>query len=181
MESSILLPEDMHPGNTCFFTGHRFISESQLHRMYTPLVECILRMAKEGYLYFLNGGAMGFDLLSAGTVVLLRQEFHLDVRLVLALPCRDQTARWLYGAGGLDNIRKYHEVKAQAHAVVYMTDFYREGCMRERNQFMADHAERCIAFWNGSCRGGTAQTVRIAEKMGIPVYNLYPAAVHSGD
>ncbi len=179
MDSPIFLPEDMHPGNTCFFTGHRFFSEKQLRKMYTPLVECILHMAEEGYLYFLNGGAMGFDLLCAETVALLRYEFQRDVRLVMALPCRDQTARWLYGKQkqkGLDTIRRYHNVKAKAQSVIYMTDFYTEGCMKERNRFMAEHSSRCIAYWSGVARGGTAQTVCLAEKAGMPVYNLYSPA-----
>lgn len=170
-----LLPEDMCPENTCFFTGHRFLSEKQLRSMYTPLVRSILQMAEDGYKYFLDGGAVGFDLLAARTVLLLRQEFQKDIRLVLALPCRDQTALWKpEKKNGLENIRRYHEIKAQAQAVVYVTDFYTDGCMKERNRFMADHSTRCIAYWNGAARGGTAQTVRMAEQAGIPVRNVYP-------
>lgn len=177
----MLLPEDMRPENTCFFTGHRFISEKQLKAVYTPLVRCILQMAEDGYRYFLNGGAMGFDLLAARTVVLLGQEFARDIRLVLALPCRDQTARWLYGRKGLESVRQYHEVKSHADAVVYMTDFYTDGCMKARNRFMADHASRCITFWNGSPKGGTTQTVRMAKAAGIPIWNLHPAAEENGE
>lgn len=175
-DERVMLPEDMCPENTCFFTGHRFISEKQLRHMYTPLVRCILQMAEDGCRYFLDGGALGFDLLAARTAVLLRQEFQKDIRLVLALPCRDQTARWLQGSGGLENIRRYHEIKAHAQAVVYVTDFYTDGCMRERNRFMVEHSARCIAFWNGSPKGGTAQTVRMAKDAGIPVWNLYPVS-----
>lgn len=174
------LPEDMTPENTCFFTGHRFLSEEQKRHMYPSLVRCILHMAEEGYLYFCNGGAMGFDLFCARTVALLRQEFKRDVRLVMALPCRDQTARWLYGQNGLDNIRLYHAVKANAQAVVYMHDFYRDGCMKERNQFMVTHSSRCIACWNGSPRGGTAQTIRLTKEAGLPIWNMYPAAAEGG-
>lgn len=176
----LVLPEDMRPDNTCFFTGHRFLSEKQKRCMYPSLVRCILHMAEEGYLYFCNGGAMGFDLFCARTVVLLRQEFKRDVRLVMALPCRDQTARWLYGKNGLENIRLYHAVKANAQSVVYMTDFYRDGCMKERNQFMAEHSGRCIAYWNGSPKGGTAQTIRLTKQAGVPIWNVYPAAKEGG-
>ncbi|MBQ8400339.1 MAG: DUF1273 family protein [Clostridia bacterium] len=173
------LPGDMRPENTCFFTGHRFLSEEQKRSMYPSLVRCILRMAEEGYRYFCNGGAIGFDLFSARTVALLRQDFDRDVRLVMALPCRDQTSRWLYGKDGLDNIRLYRAVKTRAQAVVYMQDFYTDGCMRARNLYMVEHSSRCIAFWNGSIQGGTAQTVRLARKAGLPVYNVYPA-IHEG-
>lgn len=180
-EPDKLLPEDLRPDNACFFTGHRLISEKQLQCMYPVLVRTILQAAEDGYRYFLNGGAMGFDLLTARTVALLRHDFGRDIHLVLVLPCRDQTARWLYGKRGLENIRQYHEIKAHAGAVVYMTDFYQDGCMKARNRFMADHAGRCIAFWNGTPRGGTYQTVHMAEKAGIPVWNLYPAAAEGGE
>ena len=175
------LPEDMRPENTCFFTGHRFLSEDQKKRMYPSLVRLILRMEEEGVRYFCNGGAMGFDLFSARTVVLLRQEFDRDVRLVMALPCRDQTARWLYGKNGLENIRLYHGIKAHAQAVVYMRDFCTDGCMLERNRYMMEHSGQCIAFWNGSARGGTAHTVRITRAAGVPVWNVYPAVLEGGE
>ena len=180
LSDRLILPEDMRPDNTCFFTGHRFLSEEQKRFMYPSLVRCILHMAEEGYLYFCNGGAMGFDLFCARTVALLRQEFRRDVRLVMVLPCRDQTARWLYGKSGPDNIRLYHAVKANAQAVVYMTDFYRDGCMKERNQYMVEHSGRCIACWNGSPKDGAAQTIRLTRQAGMPIWNVYPAAKEGG-
>ena len=180
-ENNGVLPEDMETGTACFFTGHRFLSPVQIKRMYPALVRGILQAAEEGCRYFISGGAMGFDLLAARTILLLRQEFRRDIHLVLALPCRNQTERWLYGKRGMENIRQYSEIKALAGTVVYMQDFYTTGCMKVRNQYMADHAGRCIAFWSGTKRGGTYQTVRIAQKAGIPVWNLYPAVLDDGE
>lgn len=177
----MVLPEDMTPANTCFFTGHRVLSGKQITDIYTSLVRGILQAAEDGYRYFISGGAMGFDLLAAETVVLLQQDFGRRICLVLALPCRDQTARWLYGRKGLENIRRYHAIKAQAQSVLYLTDFYTDGCMQERNRFMVEHSSRCIACWNGSPRGGTAQTVRMAENAGIPIRNLHPAGRNNNE
>lgn len=169
------LPPDMCVENTCFFTGHRFLSEAQKRQVYPALVQCILQMSRDGILYFCDGGALGFDLLCAQTVALLRQSFQKDVRLILALPCRNQTDKWLhYGKEGAESIRLYHTIKSHAAAVVYMRDLYEDGCMQERNQYMVDHSSRCITYWNGSYKGGTAQTVRMAKRAGLPVWNLYP-------
>ncbi len=165
--------------NSCFFTGHRFIADDQVEPLCQLLLRCILDRYAEGVRYFVNGGALGFDLLSARTVALLKREHTPDIKLILALPCRDQTARWSGVHGAADFLRQYHEVKGQADAVLYIRDFYEDGCMRERNQYMADRCGRCIAYWNGSTRGGTAQTVRMAQKRGIPLWNLYPTAQES--
>lgn len=168
------LPPDMCIHNTCFFTGHRFISEAQKQMLYLPLTQCILQLAEEGIRYFCDGGAVGFDLYCAQTVLLLQRQYR-ELQLVMTLPCRNQTDKWLnHGEDGLENIRLYHFVKSQATAVVYIRDFYQPGCMQERNQFMVDHSCQCITYWNGSYRGGTAQTVRMAKRAGIPIWNLYP-------
>ncbi len=168
------LPPDMTRDNSCFFTGHRLIAKDRVEPLCELLIQCVLERYHSGYRYFVSGGAIGFDLLSARTVALLKREHTSDIQLVLALPCRDQTARWSGFAGAEDYLRQYHEIKSHADALVYIRDFYVDGCMRERNQYMADRCSTCIAWWNGSWRGGTAQTVRMAVERGIPVWNLYP-------
>jgi len=173
------IPPEMEKTNTCFFTGHRILTCEDT--LYPHLVRSILRLAENGYRYFISGGALGFDLLAAQTVIALQTQYGKEVQLVLALPCRDQTARWdTKQKLTMEALRTYHAVKQYAHGVVYMHDFYVDGCMRERNRFMVEHASRCIACWDGSFRGGTAQTVRMAQKEGVPVLNLYPAAAGSG-
>lgn len=167
------LPQDMCIANTCFFTGHRFLSEEQKRQLYPALSRCILQMAEDGIRYFCDGGAIGFDLFCAQTVVLL-QRHHKELQLIMALPCRNQTDKWMNHASGAENIRLYHAMKSCAAAVVYLRDFYDPSCMRERNQFMVDHSCRCITYWNGSTQGGTAQTVRMAKRAGLPIWNLYP-------
>jgi uncharacterized phage-like protein YoqJ len=166
-----------HRPLTVCLTGHRHIPAEHALLLPSLLEKKMLALIDRGAVEFRAGGAVGFDLLAARTVLLLRNDFDVDVRLVLALPCRNQTERWLGNDGrGLQSLRIYHSVKAQADCTVYLADMYYDGCMKERNRFMVEHASRCIACWNGSARGGTAQTVRIAKEAGMPVYNLYSAA-----
>lgn len=43
--------------------------------------------------------------------------------------------------------------------------------MFERNRYMADHSDICVCYCT-SGEGGTAYTVRYAEKKEIPIVNL---------
>ena len=77
------------------------------------------------------------------------------------------------GDDRLDELRRYQQIKGRAEAIVYLSDFYTDTCMRERNQFMVDHSSCCVAYYNGFPRSGAGQTVRMAKKAGIPVKNVY--------
>ena len=50
---------------------------------------------------------------------------------------------------------------------------YTATCMRERNQRLVMLADCCICYYRKSAGpSGTAQTIRMAQKKGIPVINL---------
>ncbi len=51
---------------------------------------------------------------------------------------------------------------------------YRKGCMLERNRYLVDHAACLMAIYNGEQRGGTAMTVRYAQKLRRKVILLKP-------
>lgn len=55
--------------------------------------QTIRGLIESGVIYFGAGGAMGFDILAARTVLRLRGIFPA-IRLILVLPCRNQTAGW---------------------------------------------------------------------------------------
>ena len=55
--------------------------------------------------------------------------------------------------------------------MVYVSEHYTRGCMFERNRYMADHSDICVCYCT-SGEGGTAYTVRYAEKKEIPIVNL---------
>ncbi|MBQ7923140.1 MAG: DUF1273 family protein [Clostridia bacterium] len=165
---------DMTRDNTCLFTGHRAIAESARSPLYADLLRCILKLHGEGIRYFLSGGAIGFDMLAAGAV-LQAKRFSKDIHLVLVLPCRNQTERWMRvnSESAVANLQAYQHLKDEADSIVYVSDLYYDGCMRDRNAKMIEMGSRCIAYWNGSGMGGTAQTVRMAKKANIPLINLW--------
>lgn len=156
------------PENTCFFTGHRTIPESKIKEIALCTREQIYRHIAKGYRYFVCGGAVGFDTISAMQVARVRAGGE-EIFLILALPCRDQTAMWK----NTEMLRLYQRIKGMADDIVYVNDLFFKGCMKERNQFMVNRSSACIAYFNGHRTGGTAQTVRMAQQRNIPVANVY--------
>ena len=77
----------------CCFTGHRKLSEAVLNALPETLDSCIESLHSEGIDTFYAGGALGFDTLAAEAVIRFREK-RPGVRLILALPCKNQTRRW---------------------------------------------------------------------------------------
>ena len=62
----------------------------------------------------------------------------------------------------------------QADSIVYVSRTYHKNCMLERNRFLVDHAAALLSVYNGERRGGTAATVRYAQKMGREIIVIDP-------
>lgn len=150
---------------TCCFTGHRNIPQEEKEAMTSRLEEIIARLFQAGITRFVAGGAMGFDTLAAQAVLRLRQKYP-EIQLLLALPCRSQTRGW-----SAEHIAQYEAIKAQANDVVYTAQDYSRGCMQKRNRYMVDNSSVCVCYCTRG-KGGTAYTVRYAEKKGLPVINI---------
>ncbi len=150
----------------CSFTGHRIIKEEHKSRLADLLEKAIEYAYNDGCREFLTGGAIGFDTMAARSVHLFKLT-HNDVKLKLILPCTNQDEKW-----SLPQKNAYEYLLSSADEVEYIGDEYTESCMRERNFRLASRADIVIAYV-GHNRSGSAQTARMAEKMGRKVYNLY--------
>ena len=151
---------------TCCFTGHRMVPSADALRLRAALSETIESLYQEGVKDFICGGAIGFDTLAA-KAVLENRKTKADIRLLLAIPCRNQFERWNESQKAV-----YHAILEEADGVEYLAETYDRGCMLRRNRYMVDHADVCVAFYNGSARGGTAFTVNYAYQSGIRVILL---------
>ena len=152
----------------CCFTGHRLLSALEKENLRVLLREEIERLIGEGVTTFLSGGALGFDTLAAQEVLRLRAERPGQLALVLALPCLGQESRWAERDAAV-----YHGLIRNADEVIYTGDVYEPGCMFVRNRYLVDRSSLCLCFLReNAARGGTAYTVKYAQKQGIPVVNL---------
>lgn len=152
--------------NTCCFTGHRDISAVTYHDLAKRLEPVIMRLLEMNYRYFACGGALGFDTFAAMYICSLKKR-NLDVKLLLILPCKDQTARWT----AYDK-QVYEVILAQADEVIYTAESYYAGCMQKRNRALVDASSACICYLNAYGSSGTRQTVEYAKANGVPVLNI---------
>ncbi len=153
------------PLRSVCFTGHRELPlpRSATFRQLVGQTEAAIRQAfARGARRFYCGGAEGFDLLS-GRLVLLEQQRHLDIQLVLLLPYTG------FGEGFSEADRaELQRQKKAAEEVVYLSNHYFPGCMAIRNRQLVEDADLCVAYL-AHAPSGTAQTVGFAREKGIEI------------
>lgn len=163
-ESEITNRED-NACHSCCFTGHRIIASKHAKKIEANLSALISSLAAEGVTTFICGGALGFDTLAAENVINEKSK-NPDIKLILALPCRNHFKGW--SAKYISNFRK---IAAAADEVLYISDEYRDGCMQKRNRYMVENSLHCV-FYMTSPKGGTAYTVRYALQSNLIMHNI---------
>ena len=161
---------------SCAFTGHRPSkfpwkyneTDSQCVALKAVLAEQIRLLTDAGTTQFLSGMAQGADTWSALSVLALREK-NPAIKLHCILPCREQADKWSTSSRDL-----YRSILERADSIVYVSREYHENCMLDRNRFLAEHASFLLAVYNGERRGGTAATVRYAQKMGQEIIVIDP-------
>ncbi len=151
---------------TCCFTGHRNIPPEEVEGIRQKLEATILELYSQGVIYYGAGGALGFDTLAAEAVLHLRDNGCPNLRLILVLPCPDQTRGWK-----AENIARYEEIKGRADKIVYTSQAYTPGCMHKRNRHLVDNSSVCVCYLTQN-RGGTAYTAGYAEEHRLHVINI---------
>lgn len=149
----------------CCFTGHRSLGEAQMRGLSETLDRVLESLIRRNITVFRAGGAIGFDTLAA-LKVLEKKECYPHVQLHLYLPCRDQTNGW-----NETNRRAYAYILSRADEVVCLHERYVSGCMLERNRRMVQGSHCCVGYCTSS-KGGSAYTLRYAEKKGLRVINI---------
>lgn len=157
---------------TCCFTGHRVIPPEILPALTTELEAALHALIQQGFRYFGAGGALGFDTLAAETVLRLKAEYP-HIRLILVLPCKDQTKGW-----PLKDVQRFQSLLGRADKVVYTAGLYQPGCMHRRNRHLVDNSAVCLAYCARSS-GGSAYTLNYARKQGLAVVQLAGSSLHS--
>lgn len=161
---------------SCAFTGHRpkkfpwkYDEEADdCVKLKAALKNQIARLVNDGYTDFFSGMAEGTDTWAALSVLSLREK-NSALKLHCILPCKTQADKWTASAREL-----YHSILEQSDSVIYVSRKYHRNCMLERNCYLVDHAICLLAVYNGEQRGGTAATVRYAQKMGREILILDP-------
>lgn len=130
------------------------------------LRQTVTMLYDEGYRHFLCGMAEGFDLLAGEAVIELRRDLP-DVRLTAVIPFPAQAAGFDH-----ETRERYDEVLAGCDSVVTICPAYNTECFHRRNDYLTDHSDVLVCYFNGS-KGGTAYTVKRALKAKMRVINLF--------
>ena len=151
---------------TCCFTGHRIIKITP--ELVQGLRGAIIGVIGKGVTEFYDGGAIGFDVLCAETIVEMKAEYS-DIKLHLLLPCppKEQIKGW-----NKAQITRYEKMLNAADSVTVVSEHYTKECMKRRNQQLVELADCCICYCTNP-RSGTGQTVRMAKDKGIDIINLF--------
>ena len=83
------------------------------------------------------------------------------------LPCPEQASRWPER-----DRRRYEALLARCDETRVLEPSYSEGCMLRRNYAMVQEAQLLISVFDGR-PGGTASTVRYAEKQGVEILPVW--------
>ena len=158
----------------CCFSGHRPEKldepEEQVKAWLRTQIESAIA---GGYTTFVSGCAMGVDIWAGQIVLEIKadQRFETgssDIHLIAATPWPGFANRWS------DEWKKaYNELLHAADLVVNVCDHYHNGVFQQRNEWMVDHSNLVIAYYNGA-PGGTRNTIEYAEKKGVAVVTNNP-------
>lgn len=148
----------------CCFTGHRVIRREHREKLIETLPETVKKLASDGVTGFICGGAIGFDTI-ASQAVLKARGTNPEIKLILALPCKNQHQSWTKS-----DKDEYMRILSLADEVIYVSDEYFNGCMQKRNRYMVDHSDICV-YYMSYPRGGTAYTVKYALENELSMYN----------
>ena len=150
------------------FTGHRDLScdiEELKKRVYNALERAIVNA---GITEFYNGGAIGWDMLTAQEVLKLREKYP-QIRLHMILPCspESQSFKWTPKQKQI-----YFSILKQADSIEQIAHRYFDGCMKQRNACLIELSDCCFCYWNGNLKSGTFQTIRMAQRKHIMIVNF---------
>lgn len=142
---------------SCFFTGHRIISNEEkpdIAHMTERL--CVRLIEKYGVSHFISGAAIGYDTLAANIILDLKKRYP-HILLHLYIPCRDQSKLWnRVCKAEWDKLMKYADEKKYIYDGNYI-----DGCMQMRNTEMVNDAYYGIAFCKRKACG-TYSTIKKA-------------------
>jgi uncharacterized phage-like protein YoqJ len=164
-------------GKICCFTGHRpnkfSFGYNEQHSgcvMFKALLKAQLVQAiRDGYYYFISGGALGVDQWAAEIIIELKTEYPY-IRLELAVPCRGQDSKWPGPSK-----ERYRRILTQADVIAYVSlEDYRPDLMLKRDDYMIEKSNRLIAVYNGDPGGGTAHTYRKGKEKGLEIVRINP-------
>ena len=159
----------------CCFTGYRpskfpfnlSATDSKYIEFENALLESILKLISQNCCVFYTGMAMGFDIIAAENVLLLKKARpDVNIKLVCVVPFETQGESynpfWQ---------KKYYDILKNADETIVLSDKYFSGCYQVRNKYMVDNCDFVLTWYDGKS-GGTKNTLNYAAKKQRQIFNV---------
>lgn len=158
----------------CCFTGYRPSKfpfsmdreDKDYKKFENALIDKIMSLAKDNCRVFYSGMAMGFDIIAAETVLMLKEAYDIPLKLVCVLPFENQsetyTSFWR---------RRYEKILRESDEVIILSTEYFQGCYQKRNKYMVDNCDYVLTWYDGKA-GGTKNTLDYAAEKGRYIFNV---------
>ncbi len=147
---------------TCCFTGHRDLpakDSDEYRTLSKALRHAVCDAIRLGCTDFYTGGAAGFDLLAAETLLRIQKLWKKSpMRLFICVPFLGHDF-----AFSAEDRARFSVLKEKATKVLYLSDRYTPLCFAERNRYMVTHSDVCIAYVRKH-KSGSSQTLQMASK-----------------
>ena len=165
---------------TCAFTGHRprrlpfGFNENDIR---CKLLKDNIRsnimslIENKEVVNFISGMALGIDMYAA-EIVLELKEYYPFITLEAAIPCENQSAKWISSS-----VKRYNDILKKTDKITILQKEYTPTCMQKRNKYMVDNCDYLIAVYNGK-PGGTRNTLNYAERVGKEVILINPTTMY---
>ncbi len=148
----------MSRGFRCALSGHRELPPDFDKDALFAELEALL---KEGYTTFYCGMARGFDLTALSYLIDRKGAYH--VRIEAFIPYPNQELRY-----DTEEKKLYRALIGQCDVIHIMSEHYYRGAALVRDKIMVDRADIVFAYLRKNT-GGTAYTVKYAQKNGVEV------------
>lgn len=164
----------MNKETTCCFTGPRPKRlpmngneySAEIAALKVELRRAVNEAYDDGFRFFMNGMAEGFDVFSAEAVLELKKE-HQDAALIAVLPYSKAPQNH-----SAEICRRIENILLGADFVYSLGEEHVLGCEHRRNAYMVENSSRIIGYYNG-LSSGTAHCWNLALEKGLETVNLY--------
>ena len=148
-------------GKTIAFSGYRTDKlPENIDPIRMKLIETVKQCVDEGFDTFLCGMADGFDLMAGGVILELKEKY--DLKLTCVIPFEDDRKK----------SEIYNNVLNKSDDKVVLSDAFSYDTYFKRNEYMVDHCDKLICYYDGRY-GGTEYTVDYAKTKCVPIINLW--------
>lgn len=171
--------DKVHENYKCCFTGYRPSKlpfsldreDDEYKNFENVLFSEILKLTKEGCRTFYSGMAMGFDIIAAEAVLLLKKAYRdIDIKLVCVLPFEGQGDSFSYIWR-----ERFYKILEECDEKLVLSDTYFQGCYQKRNEFMVDNCDFVLTWYDGKA-GGTRNTLDYAARKQRYIVNANKAS-----